>query len=307
VRSLLIVETPTPWGEKFYDGNADGSDWQRVRAVSISHQQARKEAGLPAVGPDGQRWVYGVAPEPGYVPAGTTLAILVTRPQGPFSRYVVREYAVPRGAGELEAMAHEVLEGDDSLAAFDQFRLQRPARRHFLVCTHGQVDVCCAKFGIPAYQQIRASSGAQAWRATHFGGHRFAPTLREFPSGYMWGFTDEAALASLLTKGPAFEQLAPKMRGWSGVPGPVQLLDREGFRRFGWAWCDFPREGEVLVGDSDERRWEVRLSYLSPDGRGELRGTVAVTGEHPAPGCAAKWGSHESATPELSLTEFQVG
>ena len=55
-----------------------------------------------------------------------------------------------------------------------------------MVCTHGNIDAACARFGYPIYQQLRqnyATQSLRVWRCSHFGGHQFAPTLIDFPSG----------------------------------------------------------------------------------------------------------------------------
>ena len=53
----------------------------------------------------------------------------------------------------------------------------------FLVCTHGNHDKCCAKFGIPVYEKLQeASVGDQAWQCSHIGGDRFAGNLICLPA-----------------------------------------------------------------------------------------------------------------------------
>ncbi len=59
---------------------------------------------------------------------------------------------------------------------------------HYLVCTNGQRDVCCARFGLPLYEALRAEFGQRVWQTTHVGGHRYAPNLLCLPAGIMYGF-----------------------------------------------------------------------------------------------------------------------
>ncbi len=74
-----------------------------------------------------------------------------------------------------------VLRRDPALAAR---RVDGPV---VLVCTNGQRDRCCAKFGVPVYRRFAALAPARAWQTTHIGGHRFAATLVVLPHGIVYG------------------------------------------------------------------------------------------------------------------------
>lgn len=65
-----------------------------------------------------------------------------------------------------------------------------------LVCTNGQRDLCCARFGLPVYESLRSEMDRRVWQTTHVGGHRYAPNLLSLPSGLLFGFVspDEAPL-----------------------------------------------------------------------------------------------------------------
>ncbi|MGB1276239.1 MAG: sucrase ferredoxin, partial [Nannocystaceae bacterium] len=58
------------------------------------------------------------------------------------------------------------------------------------VCTNGQRDRCCAKFGLQLFRALAALEPTQVWQTTHIGGHRFAPTLVSLPDGYCYGHLD---------------------------------------------------------------------------------------------------------------------
>jgi hypothetical protein len=73
-----------------------------------------------------------------------------------------------------------------------------------LVCTHGQRDRCCARVGMPVYQALRAVAPATTLRASHLGGHRFAPTVLALPLGAHFGRVrpdDAAALLAVVRSG----------------------------------------------------------------------------------------------------------
>jgi hypothetical protein len=57
----------------------------------------------------------------------------------------------------------------------------------YFVCTNGQRDVCCARFGLPTYAALRERVGARVWQTTHVGGHRFAPNVLALPQAALYG------------------------------------------------------------------------------------------------------------------------
>src|SRR6056297_44484 len=84
--------------------------------------------------------------------------------------------------------------GYDFLAAVDlaavvadpgAFQCLEEAR--YFVCTNGQRDVCCARFGLPAYAGVQQRVAERAWQVTHLGGHRFAPNVLVLPQGGVYG------------------------------------------------------------------------------------------------------------------------
>ncbi len=67
----------------------------------------------------------------------------------------------------------------------------------WLVCTHGTRDRCCAKWGMPLFEALRARAPERVWQCSHLGGHRFAPTFLTLPDGLMWGRFDTGAIDEL--------------------------------------------------------------------------------------------------------------
>lgn len=126
--------------------------------------------------------------------------------------------------------------------------------RMMLVCTHGSHDSACGKLGYPIYQHLRqhAPAGTQIWRASHIGGHRFAPTLIDLPEGRVWGFLDQKTAMQVLEHSVHPAQLRGQLRGWMGLPPFAQILEGELFFQQGWDWIHQHRilelhaiEGEV--------------------------------------------------------------
>ncbi len=61
-----------------------------------------------------------------------------------------------------------------------------------LICTHGRHDKCCAKFGQELadkmrYHVLKQKTSIEVWESSHLGGHRFAPTMLDFPTGLAYG------------------------------------------------------------------------------------------------------------------------
>ena len=69
----------------------------------------------------------------------------------------------------------------------DSPRFEEVPETHYFVCTNGQRDLCCARYGLPAYAALRTLAGSRTWQTTHLGGHRFAPNVLVLPQGAIYG------------------------------------------------------------------------------------------------------------------------
>lgn len=97
--------------------------------------------------------------------------------------------------------------------------------RVVLVCTHGQYDACCARFGRPAAVRLDSRLPGMVWETTHLGGHRFAANVVTLPDGsYHGGVTasDADQLADALLN---CRVIPARLRGRAGVPAAVQAAD----------------------------------------------------------------------------------
>lgn len=221
----------------------------------------------------------GVAPDPDYSVAGRRRVICWQRPTGPFARFMRSEYCVPEE--QLGPLVYALALAPEQLELFAAYRQEQGDVRDLLVCTHGNVDAACSKFGYPTYRLLRGmaaeSGGAlRAWRTTHFGGHVFAPTLIDMPHGSYWAYIEHAEAELLAQRSGDPTRLRRHYRGWAGLPAPfLQVLDRELFVQHGWRWLDYAKTGCVLAQDEtsppDEHghvqpAWaEVRLDYRTPE------------------------------------------
>lgn len=100
-------------------------------------------------------------------------------------------------------------------------------RPQFLVCVQGSHDICCGVQGAEFAQQLRESTlAARVHDVSHTGGHRFAPTLLELPSGRMWAHADLDLTSRIVANTVTADDLTTRCRGWWGVPtGPAQIAE----------------------------------------------------------------------------------
>ena len=95
----------------------------------------------------------------------------------------------------------------------------------YLVCTNGQRDLCCARYGLPVYAELRALVGERAWQTTHLGGHRFAPNVLTLPQGAIYGRVfaeDVPEFTTLIEDGELSKR---HLRGRSAYPPEAQVAE----------------------------------------------------------------------------------
>jgi hypothetical protein len=216
-----------------------------------------------------------VAPDPDYAVPELSRIFVVDFPDEPKSGAVRWDVLVPP-----EQMAETVLALAEDTPLPVSASVDETPYRDIMVCTHGSRDTCCATFGFPIYRTLRALSRdlptTRVWRASHFGGHRFAPTLVDLPDGRCWGFLDNDLARAILFREGNPAALRGQYRGWKGYAETgLQLLEREAFLRVGWDWLSYRQEGRVVSQDSDGQVREIAIAATSPAGESvEYRGEV---------------------------------
>lgn len=251
-RRFLIVELPLPWPSLSTDAKGMPTG---VKAAIARGRECDPECGFFFIAPDEQ---YSVL---------ARLRVLEfdfgDDPRCSASR---RDLLV---APELLADTIDALAERSSLPLAAEVDTNQ--YRDLMICTHGARDACCATFGFPLYRSLRVLARehpkVRVWRASHFGGHRFAPTMFDFPEGRSWGFLDAATATEILFRGPDVARLRHHYRGWTGHSDPaVQLLERELFVREGWTWLENRQEGRVVKRDENGDALSVALTAYRPDG-----------------------------------------
>ncbi|MBW4684756.1 MAG: sucrase ferredoxin [Komarekiella atlantica HA4396-MV6] len=146
------------------------------------------------------------------------------------------------------------------------------ATRDILVCTHGNHDKCCARYGNPFYFQATATiadlclDNVRIWKSTHFGGHRFAPTIIDFPEGRYYGVLEQDSFRSILTRTGDIQCLNKVYRGWGILPTALQILERELILSHGWDWFNYKVSGKILEQSLDNNTMQAELSFEKPSG-----------------------------------------
>ena len=130
-----------------------------------------------------------------------------------------------------------------------------------LVCTNGQRDLCCARFGLPLYQGLTLEYGQRVWQTTHVGGHRYAPNLVCLPSGLVYGHVTPQAGVDLVRRHDQGEVALEKLRGRSALSPAMQAAEyfirtevgsRTGQLEItpveaGWSWSLAGQAGTIRV------------------------------------------------------------
>jgi len=96
---------------------------------------------------------------------------------------------------------------------------------HYFVCTNGQRDACCARYGLPVYAALRQRVGARVWQITHVGGHRFAPNVLVLPQGGLYGRVALDTVAGFVGAIEARELAFAQLRGCTFQPKHVQAAE----------------------------------------------------------------------------------
>lgn len=142
--------------------------------------------------------------------------------------------------------------------------------RLLLVCSHAKRDVCCARLGRPLAQALhsdtRLAGRVSVWECSHLGGHRFAPTAVDLPSGWMFGrLTVDSAItvAEGLDAGVVDLRLARGNSGREPLAQAAEIAARHYLQHTQTGGVGVERSGEdwlVTIGAAEVR---VRVSTES--------------------------------------------
>ncbi|NER79553.1 MAG: sucrase ferredoxin [Leptolyngbya sp. SIO1D8] len=289
---LIVVELPQPWTPERLMSEPMG---QFLIGLHAS-QEKQGIILMPTL----------IAPDSDYSPPGYARVLYYQRPSSAFAQYRKQEFLVP--IEQQLALIKALTVEPEYLEQFELYRQQNHPARDIMVCTHGNVDVACSRFGFPIYDQLRknyTSEHLRVWRCSHFGGHQFAPTLLDMPTGQFWGHLEADMLDTLIYRQGEVTPLRPFYRGWAGLSKFGQIVERELWMQHGWKWLDYLRTEQVLaqdtVNDKGTSDWvELRLEFMSSDGqvRGDYDARVEVKGTVTT--------MHNSGGEPVEIKQYQV-
>ncbi|MEM8643084.1 MAG: sucrase ferredoxin [Cyanobacteria bacterium P01_G01_bin.54] len=232
----LVMELPQPWTEKTFQENP-----KIVPLIKLFKQLVLKQGILlrPVL----------IAPDKVYSQAGETRIIYYHRPQKQFAQFEKQEYIVPEAdfTRLATAIMKQLAKQPNDLDSFASYRQETSHLRELLVCTHGNVDIACSKFGYPIYKKLREeyTDNIRTWRCSHFGGHKFAPTLLDLPEGRFWGHLKPEMLDLLVYRNGDVTGLRSHYRGWAALKKYEQIAEREIWMQEGWDWRLMPKSGQT--------------------------------------------------------------
>jgi hypothetical protein len=256
--AFLLIEAKPPWS---------GAIWLEAGAMPQQVVEALQHA-----------WDRGlnfrplaIALDREYSQPGSVRVMFYQRSAKQFAEFERQEFVIP--IAQLGALVMAILNQPDDLPQFASYQRARTVR-DLLVCTHGNYDVACSRFGYPIYQQIRKFDATgdylRVWRCSHFGGHQFAPTLIDLPIGQYWGHLEPAILAQLINRDGDLTALRSFYRGQAGLTRFEQIAEREIWMQEGWAWLNYHKSGQVLAIDPSNEAYpnwaEVRIDFNSLNG-----------------------------------------
>ncbi len=199
----------------------------------------------------------------------TKVLIYDNKKDGLSNGYIRKEFNL-ESIEQVATVVRQYLNGDALDYESEKSETNQP--RDILVCTHGRHDKCCARYGAPFYFQSVATiskldlSNVRIWQTSHFGGHRFAPTVIDLPDGRYYGVLDQESFKSILTRTGDVKCLNRVYRGWGILSTQIQVLERELILRYGWDWFNYKVTGKILEQNSDESEIQAELTFEKPDG-----------------------------------------
>ncbi|MGF1480509.1 MAG: sucrase ferredoxin [Cyanophyceae cyanobacterium] len=234
----LIVELPLPWSEKLLLE-------PRTQPLIAALKELIFKQGV-LIRP------LAIAPDPEYSTPGHIRTLYYRQPSRCFAHYSKQEFIVPEAEFPqlVSALLQQLRQQPNELPRFERYLQATDTIRELLVCTHGNVDAACARFGYPIYKQLRHDYAPQSegklrvWRCSHFGGHQFAPTLIDLPEGRYWGHLEPEVLDALVYRQGDVGKLRSFYRGWAGLSKFEQIVEREIWMQEGWNWLSYPKAGQ---------------------------------------------------------------
>ncbi len=245
-QTYILVECPTPWVSEAFN-----SKWvpDNLRMLVKDVKRAK----LPIQ-------FLLIANNETHKVEETTL-LIYEQQKGLSQGYRKQEFKLPN----IEQVASVLSKWLAGVTA--DYQIESSITRDILVCTHGSHDKCCARYGNPFYFHAQNTisdlqlNQVRIWKSSHFGGHRFAPTVIDFPQGRYYGVLDQDIFKSILCHTGDIQRLNTVYRGWGILPNPLQILEKELMLRLGWDWFNYQVTGKILEQSLDNNTILGELSF----------------------------------------------
>ncbi|BAY74393.1 sucraseferredoxin family protein [Nostoc linckia NIES-25] len=250
-QTYILVECPPPWTSEAFN-----SKWVPENLRILIEEV--KRAKLPI------RFLL-IANDLSHKINQTTL-LIYQKKEGLSNGYDRQEFILPN-IEQVAAVVQKWLWGIGSNS-----EVETTATRDILVCTHGSHDKCCARYGNPFHFHATATisdlnlDNVRIWKSSHFGGHRFAPTVIDFPEGRYYGNLDLDSFKSILTRTGDIQCLDKVYRGWGILPAALQTLEKELMLSEGWDWFNYKVAGKILEQSLDNNTILGELSFEKASG-----------------------------------------
>lgn len=295
--TFVLIETPPPWpqdiGKLPVFGELSRRKLRRTRLLAV-----RPIDDGPALDA-----AAGRSPTSAEAAGGTGAQVAVTIwRRGESGRFSGTDHLVPAERVVDEAARLATAPIVDGRPAGEG----RPAPPEVLVCGHGSRDVCCGRLGTRLALGVTTTwPGVRVRRCSHTGGHRYAPTGFTLPDGLAWGFLDPDTLDAVVRRsGPP--PVRGHYRGTTALDQWGQVVERELFERFGWAWLDYHLTSASSDVAADRRSATVQLSWDGPTGPSSATATVGVVRDVPVLICGEPPENSRKTSPELGLTTLSI-
>jgi len=131
----------------------------------------------------------------------------------------------PNALFEFSSTGYDALRDIDVAKLVESGDGPRVEETQYFVCTNGKRDLCCARYGLPAYKRLREVVGGRAWQTTHLGGHRFAPNVLALPQGVLYGRVVPDDVDNFVACIEAGELSRAHLRGRSVFPPAAQAAE----------------------------------------------------------------------------------
>ncbi|MBD2665346.1 sucraseferredoxin family protein [Richelia sinica FACHB-800] len=250
-QTYILIECPPPWISEAFN-----SKWvpDNLRILVEEVKQTKKPIRFLLIANDESHRI-------------NQTTVLIYQKQECLSQgYRKQEFKIPN-IEQVAGIIRKWLAG-----GHPDYEIETDISRDILICTHGNHDKCCARYGNPFYFYASKTiedlhlDHVRIWRSTHFGGHRFAPTAIDFPEARYYGALDQDSFRAILTRSGDIQYLNRVYRGWGILPPPIQILERELILRLGWDWFNYQAAGKILEQSLDNNTILGELSFEDPSG-----------------------------------------